>query len=141
MKKQKLQAVARKIKKIAEWELGIVFDVRIYIIDKKKMGKMDFEGTHGLYNGLNSIYVCPDNIKQEDTLFRGFIKTVAHELRHYWQYETGRVYKKIYKKHMNRAKRNYGEFTDDKRTIIEEADAYQFESNFFKKYSRRFRRF
>jgi predicted SprT family Zn-dependent metalloprotease len=141
MKKQKLQAVARRIKILAEGELDLILDVRIYIIDKKKMDKMDIRGTQGLYNGLNSIYICPDNIKEEELLFNGFIKTVAHELRHYWQYETGKTYRKIYKKYMNQAKRNYGLFTDDKRTIREEADAYQFENKFFKKYSRRFRRF
>jgi hypothetical protein len=141
MNKLRLQRLARKIKIFAEGEMGIILDVRIYIITKEKMKELDFNHTKGLYNGLNSIYVCPENIVNTEKLFNGFIKTVAHELRHYWQYETGKTSKKIYQKYLNKAERYYGDISENKKYIREEADAYQFESRFFRKYSRRFRRF
>jgi hypothetical protein len=138
--KKKLYRVANKIKELVEIDLEEHLEVRFHIIDKKTMKKHFGDGAKGYFDGPD-VAICVENIINGERLFHGFIKTVAHELRHAWQDDREKIFSKIRKKYINKAKAMYPGLRSFKSLIRREADAIQYEEYFFKNYSKNFRKF
>ncbi len=139
--KKKLYRVARRVKDLIELDLMTRLDSRFFIfVDPKEHRIKDAEYAKGLIYD-NNIIVIINNITKDENLYEGFIKTVAHELRHAWQDEQRRVNGKILKKYFNIVKRKYPELRSLKTESRMEADAFQYEDYFFKKYSSKIRKF
>jgi len=138
--RKKLYRIARKIKYLVELDLGTHLPVTFFLIDQKTMKSNFGEGTKG-YCDSNNIAICVENIVLNERLYNGFIKTVAHELRHSWQDDRERVFSKISKKYMKKAREYYSHLKGFKTLIRMEADALQYEDYFYKNFSYKIRKF